>query len=94
MYLIHVRTLVRGVVTSCQPMLSDDMSPDIATRARAQNTRFSSCDLSRVQGPRLEPVQFANIPYGQSSAKLPVTWSFGHMVIRSLSHSVTQSLSH
>ena len=37
-----------------------------------------------------------NIPYGQSSAKLPVTqlghlgtWSLGHLVIRSLSHMVT-----
>ena len=28
-----------------QPMLSDEMSPDIATRARARNTRFCSCDL-------------------------------------------------
>ena len=44
-----------------QPMLSDDMSPDIATRARARNTRFCSCDLSRVLRPRLEPVQFANM---------------------------------
>ena len=70
------------------------MSPDIATRARAQNTRFSSCDLSRVQGPRLEPVQFANIPYGQSSGNLPVTWSLGQVVTRSLGHLVTQSIGH
>ena len=34
-----------------QPILSDDMSPDIATRARARNTRFCSCDLSRVLRP-------------------------------------------
>ena len=36
-----------------------------------------------------------NIPYGQSSAKLPVTRSLGplsHSVTRSLGHSVTRSL--
>ena len=33
-----------------------------------------------------------NIPYGQSSAKLPVIQSFGHSVIRSLGHSVTWSV--
>ena len=44
-----------------QPILSDDMSPDIATRARARNTRFCSCDLSQVLGPRLELVPFANM---------------------------------
>ena len=51
-----------------------------------------------------------NIPYNQSSAKLPVIlppshliiqsfvhsvpWSLGHLVTRSLGHSVTQSLGH
>ena len=35
-----------------------------------------------------------NIPYGQSSAKLPVTQLFGHLVTQSLGHSVTQSLGH
>ena len=32
---------------------------------------------------------FKNIPYTQSSVKLPVTWSLGHLVTRSLGHSVT-----
>ena len=40
------------------------------------------------------PFIYLNIPYGQSSAKLPVTRSFGHLVIRSLGHSVTWSLGH
>ena len=44
-----------------QPILSDYMSPDIATRARARNTRFRSCDLSPMLRPRLQPVQFANM---------------------------------
>ena len=35
-----------------------------------------------------------NIPYGQSSAKLPVTWSLGHLVTQSLCHLVTRSLSY
>ena len=43
-----------------------------------------------------------NIPFGQSSAKLPVTlslchsvtWSLGHLVTWSLSHSVTVSFCH
>ena len=35
-----------------------------------------------------------NIPYGQSSAKLPVTWSLGHSVTQSLGHLVTWSLGH
>ena len=35
-----------------------------------------------------------NIPYGQSSAKLPVTWSLDHLVTWSLGHSVTRSLGH
>ena len=43
-----------------------------------------------------------NIPYGQSSAKLPVIlsprnlviWSFSHLVTRSLGHLVTWSLGH
>ena len=35
-----------------------------------------------------------NIPYGQSSAKLPVTRSLGHLVTWSLGHLVTWSLSH
>ena len=32
--------------------------------------------------------------YGQSSAKLPVTWSLGHLVTWSLGHSVILSLGH
>ena len=35
-----------------------------------------------------------NIPYGQSSAKLPVTRSLGHLVTWSLGHLVTQSYDH
>ena len=35
-----------------------------------------------------------NIPYGQSSAKLPVILSLGHSVSLSLGHSVTWSLGH
>ena len=38
-----------------------------------------------------------NIPYGQSSAKLPdhsVIWSFGHSVTRSLGHLVTRASLH
>ena len=35
-----------------------------------------------------------NIPYGQSSAKLPVIWSFDHLVTRSLGYSVNLSLGH
>ena len=38
------------------------------------------------------PPSKVNIPYGQSSAKLPVTQSLGHSVTQSLSHSVTWSL--
>ena len=38
-------------------------------------------------GVRLHPTQ--NIPYGQSSAKLPVTWSLGHSVTQSLNHLLT-----
>ena len=36
----------------------------------------------------------SNIPYGQSSAKLPVTRSLGHLVTWSLGHLVTRSLGH
>ena len=39
-------------------------------------------------------IYLINIPYGQSSAKLPVTWSLGHLVTWSLGHSVTWSLGH
>ena len=35
-----------------------------------------------------------NIPYGQSSAKLPITWSLGYKVTWSLGYKVTWSLSH
>ena len=35
--------------------------------------------------------QEENIPYGQLSAKLPVTWSLGHLVTWSLGHSMTRS---
>merc|ERR1712242_507701 len=35
-----------------------------------------------------------NIPYSQSSAKLPATQSLSHSVTRSISHLVTRSLSH
>ena len=35
--------------------------------------------------------KYLNIPYGQSSAKLSVIWSFGHL---SLGHLVTWSLRH
>ena len=35
---------------------------------------------------------YENIPYGQSSAKLPVTLSLSHLVTWSLDHLVTQSL--
>ena len=34
------------------------------------------------------PFTDLNIPYGQSSAKLPVILSFSHLVIRSLNHSI------
>ena len=33
-------------------------------------------------------IYYINIPYGQSSAKLPVTLLLGHLVIRSLGHLV------
>ena len=36
----------------------------------------------------MEQIQHSNIPYGQSSAKLPDTWSLGHLVTQSLGHSV------
>ena len=44
-------------------------------------------------------VIYASIPYGQSSAKLPVILSpihlaFGHLIIQSFSHSVAWSLGH
>ena len=74
---------------------------------------FSGANVSRDASLNLNFVQFQcieNIPSGQSSAKLPVTRSLGHLVIRftwslghsilghsvfwSLGHSVTQSLSH
>ena len=35
-----------------------------------------------------------NIPYGQSSAKLPVTRSLGHFVTWSVGHSITRSFGH
>ena len=35
-----------------------------------------------------------NIQYVHSSAKLPVIWSFGHLVTQSLGHSVIWSLGH
>ena len=53
--------------------------------------------ITQAQGFKI-----SNIPYGQSSAKLPVTWSLGHtrshtwtqghLVTRSLGNSVTWSL--
>ena len=35
-----------------------------------------------------------NIPYGQSSAKLPVILTPGHLIIQSFGHLVTWSLGH
>ena len=40
------------------------------------------------------PLYISNIPYGQSSAKFPVTLSLDHSITRSLGHLVTLSLSH
>ena len=42
----------------------------------------------------MEQIQHSNIPYGQSPAKFPDTWSLGHLVTWSLGHSVTRSLGH
>ena len=39
-------------------------------------------------------ISLSNIPYGQSSAKLPVILSPSNLVIQSLGHSVIQSLGH
>ena len=38
--------------------------------------------------------RYINIPYGQSSAKLPVTRSHGHSFTQSLGHLVTRPLGH
>ena len=39
-------------------------------------------------------IYYINIPYGQSSAKLPVIQSFGRLVIQSFGHSVMRSFGH
>ena len=61
------------------------------------DTHHNACSLTYIiilVQFRLSVWHKINIPSGQSSAKLPVTLSLGHSVIRSLGHSVTRSLSH
>ena len=61
---------------------------------RAGRGREGDTDTDTRQPYHQPPLgRTINIPYGQSSAKLPVTWSLGHLVTWSLgyfSHMVTR----
>ena len=50
--------------------------------------------FSSISQPRTQDASILNIPYSQSSAKLPVIRSSGHQVIRSSGHLVIWSSGH
>ena len=89
----------------CMTMISELYFQDKAPFVTLQITTFSPhCTAPSMIGS--QQIEYSscivNIPYGQSSAKLPVIlspshlviWSFSHSVTRSLGHSVTRSLGH
>ena len=59
-----------------------------------QQTRLRERGRGRRGGPSPGGVHHENIPYGQSSAKLPVILSPSYLIIQSFSHLVTLSLAH
>ena len=76
-----------------------EMAMENITRAQQEvemssqfNIRFTV--MMNVAQPVGTLAIITNIPYGQSSAKLPVTQLLGHSVTWSPSHLVTQSLGH
>ena len=58
------------------------------------NTVYASGEYNLESDGGKVKITITNIPYGQSSAKLPVPQLHSHLVTRSLGHSVTLSLGH